>query len=99
MSSNLSGLQNKEERIQVVPSFPACSKTGENCISTGCCQVSGHKCFSKGKGQAQCNKTCTAGVKGFTCDVIDPPSGAGGHAARAEPLLLVGVHGEYRQFL
>merc|ERR550525_2256773 len=28
MSSNLSGLQTKEERIQVVPSFPACSKTG-----------------------------------------------------------------------
>merc|ERR1719412_3576716 len=48
MSSNLSGLQNKEKRIEVVPSFPACSKTGENCISTGCCQVSGHNryCFS-----------------------------------------------------
>merc|ERR1719330_727747 len=74
MSSNLSGLQNKEERIEVVPSFPACSKTGENCISTGCCQVSGHKCYSKGKGQAQCNKTCTAGVKGFTCDIINPHS-------------------------
>merc|ERR1719410_2669228 len=53
MSSNLSGLQNKEERIQMVPSFPACSK---------------------GQGQAQCNKTCTAGVKGFTCDIIDPHS-------------------------
>merc|ERR1739846_210751 len=74
MSSNLSGLQNKEERLQIVPSFPACSKAGENCISTGCCQVSGHQCFSKGKGQAQCNKTCTAGVKGFTCDIINPHS-------------------------
>merc|ERR1711972_727523 len=74
MSSSLLGLQNKEERIDVVPSFPACSKAGENCISTGCCQVSGHKCFSKGNGQAQCNKTCTAGVKGFTCDIIDPHS-------------------------
>merc|ERR1719220_2333794 len=74
MSSNLSGLQNKEERLQIVPSFPACSKAGENCIGTGCCQVSGHKCFSKGKGQAQCNKTCTAGVKGFTCDIINPHS-------------------------
>merc|ERR1711920_662086 len=69
-----SGLQNKEERVDVVPSFPACSKAGENCISTGCCQVSGHKCFSKGNGQAQCNKTCTAGVKGFTCDIIAPHS-------------------------
>jgi len=70
MSSNLSGLQNKEERVQIVPSYPACSKAGENCINTGCCRVSGHKCFSKGNGRAQCNKTCTAGVKGFTCDVI-----------------------------
>jgi len=74
MSSNLSGLQNKEERVQIVPSFPACSKAGENCISTGCCQVSGHKCFSKGAGKAQCNKTCTAGVKGFTCNVVNPHS-------------------------
>merc|ERR1711878_171779 len=74
MSSNLSGLQNKEERLQIVPSFPACSKAGENCMSTGCCQVSGHKCFTKGKGRAQCNKTCTAGVKGFTCDVVNPHS-------------------------
>merc|ERR1712209_158466 len=74
MSSNLSGLQNKEERVQIVPSFPACSKTGENCMSTGCCQTSGHKCFTKGEGKAQCNKTCTAGVKGFTCDVVNPHS-------------------------
>jgi len=74
MSSNLSGLQTKEERVQIVPSFPACSKAGENCINTGCCQVSGHKCFTKGKGKAQCNKTCTAGVKGFTCDLVNPHS-------------------------
>merc|ERR1719203_1425816 len=74
MSSNLSGLQNKEERVQIVPSFPACSKAGENCISTGCCQVSGHTCFAKGAGKAQCNKTCTAGEKGFTCGVINPHS-------------------------
>merc|ERR1739846_269536 len=60
--------------VQIVPSFPACSKAGENCISTGCCQVSGHKCFTKGQGQAQCNKTCTAGEKGFTCGVINPHS-------------------------
>jgi len=74
MSSNLSGLQNKEERVQIVPSAPACSKAGENCMSTGCCQVSGHKCFSKGQGKAQCNETCTAGRQGFTCDVISPHS-------------------------
>merc|ERR1719270_2515740 len=46
MKSNLSGLQNKEERIQMVPSYPACSKAGENCISTGCCQTSGQKGFT-----------------------------------------------------
>merc|ERR1712242_651525 len=74
MSSNLSGLQNKEERVQIVPSFRNCSKAGDNCISTGCCQVSGHKCFTKGAGKAQCNKTCTAGVKGFTCDIVNPHS-------------------------
>merc|ERR1719471_2765317 len=74
MSSILSGLQNKEERVQMVPSYPDCSKPGDNCISTGCCQVSGHKCFTKGEGKAQCNKTCTAGVKGFTCDVVNPHS-------------------------
>merc|ERR1711963_905283 len=94
MSSNLSGLQNKEERVQIVPSYPACSKAGENCMAShrlfavddsdgappeeacrlqkmlGCCQTSGHKCFTKGEGKAQCNKTCTVGVKGFTCNVI-----------------------------
>merc|ERR1712012_1430169 len=63
LSSNLSGLQNKEERVQIVPSFPACSKAGENCISTGCCQVSGHKCFSKGKGKAQCKADRPKGMK------------------------------------
>merc|ERR1719491_728993 len=73
-SSNLSGLQTKEERVDIVPSYPACSKAGENCINTGCCQTSGHKCFTKGQGKAQCNKTCTAGVKGFTCDVVNPHS-------------------------
>merc|ERR1711948_191319 len=31
-------------------------------------------CFTKGDGRAECNKTCTAGEKGFTCDVIAPPS-------------------------
>merc|ERR1712117_841702 len=30
--------------------------------------------MGKGEGKAQCNKTCTAGVKGFTCDVVNPHS-------------------------
>jgi hypothetical protein len=78
--SNLSGPQSKEKRVQIVPSFHACSKAGENCFSTGCCQVSGHKCFTKGEGKAQCNETCMAGNKGFTCDVIAP------HSVPAAPL-------------
>merc|ERR1712241_484433 len=70
ISARSSALQNKEERLSIVPSVPACSKAGENCYSTGCCQVSGHKCFAKSFGVAQCNKTCTPGVKGFSCGVV-----------------------------
>merc|ERR1712127_421347 len=55
VSSNLAGLQGKEERIDIAPSFAACSKAGENCVSTGCCQVSGHTCFTKKGSMAQCN--------------------------------------------
>jgi len=73
-TSNLAGMQNKEERIQIEPSMPACSKPGENCVNTGCCQVSGHKCFTKGAGMAQCNQTCAPGTMGFTCGVIAPHS-------------------------
>jgi len=72
--SQLSGLQNKEERIAIVPSTPACSKAGANCYATGCCMTSGHKCFTKSKGIAQCNETCTPGLKGFTCDVVGSAS-------------------------
>merc|ERR1712051_1117376 len=50
------------------------SKAGENCMNTGCCQVSGHKCFTKGAGRAQCNETCTTGKMGFTCDIVAPHS-------------------------
>merc|ERR1719429_834434 len=92
VNSKLSGLQNKEERIKIEPSMPACSKAGENCMSTGCCQVSGHSCFTKKGGLAQCNETCTAGKMGFTCDIVRTPFRAGGPAARAEPLLFLGVH-------
>merc|ERR1711920_372721 len=52
ISARSSALQNKEERLSIVPSFPACSKAGENCYSTGCCQVSGHKCYTKSFGVA-----------------------------------------------
>merc|ERR1719323_2705449 len=57
-------------RLDIVPSFPACSKSGENCYATGCCQVSGHKCYTKSYGVAQCNETCTPGLKGFQCGVV-----------------------------
>jgi len=70
VSSSLAGLQGKEERIDIKPSFAACSKSGENCVSTGCCQVSGHTCFTKKGSVAQCNETCAPGVKGFTCGVV-----------------------------
>merc|ERR1712066_682939 len=43
---------------------------GGNCYSTGCCQVSGHKCYTKSFGLAQCNETCTPGLKGFSCGVV-----------------------------
>merc|ERR1711994_153532 len=74
LGSQLDALQNKEERIDIIPSFPACSSSKENCASTGCCQISGHKCFSKSRGVAQCNQTCTPGKQGFTCDVVGQPS-------------------------
>jgi len=69
-TASLEGEQNKEERLGIVPSFPACSKGGDNCFSTGCCQVTGHKCYVKKYGLAQCNETCTPGLKGFSCGVI-----------------------------
>jgi hypothetical protein len=69
-TSNLGAMQSKEERLDIVPSFAACSKSGENCWDTGCCSVSGHGCYSKKFGVAQCNETCTPGKAGFTCAVV-----------------------------
>merc|ERR1719410_1595847 len=90
MSSNLSGLQSKEERVQIVPSFWNCSKAGDDCTSTGCCQVSGHTCFTAGKGKAFCNKTCTPGEKGWIHLRRHQSSlRAGRRPARAEPLLFL----------
>jgi len=68
--AELDGIEGKEERIDIVPSYPACSKGTDNCFATGCCQTSGHKCYAKKHGQAQCNATCTPGVKGFSCGVV-----------------------------
>jgi len=67
-SSSLS-LQGKEERVDMTPSFWACSGPQDDCSNSGCCKVSGHKCFTKVQG-ARCNETCTAGKQGFTCDIV-----------------------------
>jgi len=73
-SMNLSGVQGKEERVGMVPSFPACSAAGENCMDTGCCKVSGHTCYvmqdKNGQSKAQCNETCNRG----SCLTINPHS-------------------------
>jgi len=59
--AGLQGLMSKEQRIKIVPSFPACSAAKENCFDTGCCQVSGHKCFKTGPGKALCAPKCKTG--------------------------------------
>lgn len=74
VASHLYSLERKEDRIGIEPSLPACSKPGENCYSTGCCQVSGHECFTRWPGRAQCNETCTVGEAGFTCEIVSPHS-------------------------
>jgi len=62
----------KEQRVQITPSFPACSKSGENCLGSGCCQVTGHTCFLKNEKSAFCNETCST-EKGWLCGI--PPNG------------------------
>merc|ERR1711920_189207 len=66
--SNFMSVQGKEERVDIEPSFWACSDPKDDCSNSGCCKVSGHKCFTKVDG-AQCNQTCAAGKEGFTCDI------------------------------
>lgn len=51
----------KEERLSIVPSMPACSGPKDNCFDTGCCKVSGHQCFAKNAEVGRCNLTCTPG--------------------------------------
>jgi len=58
----------KEQRVEMAPSFPACSKAGENCLQSGCCQVSGHTCFQKTEQLSLCNETCSTG-KGWMCGI------------------------------
>jgi len=67
-------LQGKEERQKVTPSFAACSTFKDNCMSTGCCQVSGHKCFKVSETVGRCNETCTPGKNGWSCEEVSDPS-------------------------
>jgi len=72
-AAGLQGLMSKEQRIQIVPSYPACSAAKENCMDTGCCQVSGHKCFITSPTKALCAPKCEVGKHGFKkCE--QPPS-------------------------
>jgi len=66
--SSLTGLIEKEQRIAITPSYPACSTAKENCLPSGCCQTSGHTCFMKTDKLALCNETCSQG-KGWSCAI------------------------------
>jgi len=66
---DLQTVQQKEERVTIVPSYASCSGPKDNCFETGCCKTSGHTCFVKSPKIGQCNETCTPGVKGFSCGV------------------------------
>jgi len=60
MALGVKRIGQKEQRVVITPSFPACSKAKENCLPTGCCQVSGHTCFMKNDHEAYCNETCSS---------------------------------------
>jgi len=66
--SDVNSMMQKEERVGITPSFPACSTAKENCMQSGCCQVSGHTCFRKNEHVAFCNETCSP-LKGNLCSV------------------------------
>merc|ERR1719480_643954 len=51
----------KEERVKITPSYPACSTEKENCMGSGCCKTSGHTCYKKNQHLALCNETCSTG--------------------------------------
>jgi len=44
--------------MEFTPPRQACSKTSDNCMSTGCCAVSGLTCFKQQSGQGKCMKMC-----------------------------------------
>jgi len=66
--SDVKSMMQKEERVGITPSFPACSAAKENCMQSGCCQVSGHTCYRKNEHVAFCNETCSP-LKGYLCSV------------------------------
>lgn len=68
-ADRVAGLAGLAESMKIVPSYPACSGSKENCLDTGCCQVSGHHCFLKSPTVGHCNLTCTPGVEGFQCGI------------------------------
>ena len=46
---------------------PVCSRAGENCQATSCCEEAGHQCFVKDSSWAGCKPSCTPGI-----DTADP---------------------------
>jgi len=66
-AEDMGAISRKEDRVRVVKSLAACSTSKDNCLETGCCQISGHQCYVKSAGVGRCNSTCTPGVKGFEC--------------------------------
>jgi len=53
-----------------VPSLPACSKATDNCLETGCCDISGATCYHTFPGQGFCNLTCNPALKGYSCQPV-----------------------------
>merc|ERR1719189_537581 len=63
MSSNLSGLQNKEERIEVVPSFPACSKPERIASALVAAKSLGTSASQKARGRLSVTRPAQRGRK------------------------------------
>merc|ERR1712048_452728 len=53
-----------QEDIEVKPPRAMCSKTGEECGETKCCQLTGYECYNKNAGFNGCLKECP--YSGFT---------------------------------
>lgn len=65
---SLQDVGQKDQRIFITPSFWSCSPAKENCMDSGCCQVSGHTCFMKTGKVAYCNDTCSS-ASGWLCGI------------------------------